>query len=58
MTDLTQHIKALDYDSYIAFSLDTPSSTVREWQGHLDAMKADGTFETIWNKWYSGIPMP
>ncbi|MFA6617441.1 MAG: ABC transporter substrate-binding protein [Candidatus Neomarinimicrobiota bacterium] len=58
MNDLTQHIKALDYDSYIAFSLDTPSSTVREWQEHLDALKADGTFETIWNKWYSGVPMP
>lgn len=58
ITDLTQHMKALDFDSYIAFSLSTPSSTVQEWQNYLDDMKADGTFETIWDKWYDGIPMP
>lgn len=58
MSDLTQHIKALDYNSYIAFSLSTPSSTVQEWQNHLDDMKSDGTFETIWNEWYDGIAMP
>ncbi len=42
MSDLTQHIKALDFDSYIAFSLNTPASTVQQWQDQLDAMKADG----------------
>jgi polar amino acid transport system substrate-binding protein len=58
MSDLTQHMKALDINSYIAFSLSTPASTVQKWQNHLDAMKTDGTFKTIWNKWYGGIPMP
>lgn len=58
MSDLSQHIQALDINGYIAFSLSTPVSTVQQWQNHLDAMKADGTFETIWNKWYPGVPIP
>jgi polar amino acid transport system substrate-binding protein len=58
MSDLTQHIEALNFNGYIAFSLSTPESTVQQWQNNLDAMKADGTFETIWNSWYEGIPMP
>lgn len=58
MSEFTQHFKALDSDSYIAFSLGTAASTVQQWQNHLDAMKSDGTFETIWNKWFNGIPMP
>jgi polar amino acid transport system substrate-binding protein len=58
LSDLTQHMEALDFNSYIAFSLSTPESTVLEWQNHLDAMKAEGTFQTIWEKWYSGIEMP
>jgi polar amino acid transport system substrate-binding protein len=58
MSDLTEHLEAWTIDGYIAFSLSTPTSTVQEWQSNLDAMKVDGTFETIWNKWYEGIPMP
>ncbi len=58
MSDLTQHIEALNLKDYIAFSLSTPASTIQEWQTHLDNMKADGTFETIWNKWFEGVPMP
>lgn len=58
MGEFTQHFKALDSDSYIAFSLNTPATTVQQWQNHLNAMKSDGTFETIWNKWFNGIPMP
>jgi polar amino acid transport system substrate-binding protein len=58
LSDLTQHMEALNFKDYIAFSLSTPASTVQQWQSHLDAMKADGTFETIWNKWFSGVPMP
>jgi len=58
MSDLTQHIEALNFNGYIAFSLSTPESTVQQWQNNLDAMKTDGTFETIWNSWYEGIPMP
>ena len=43
------------YDYYIAFSLATPKSVVNNWQTALDALKQNGTFETIWNKWHSGI---
>ena len=58
MSNFTQHMKVMDFDGYIAFSLNTPASVVQQWQRNLDAMKADGTFETIWNKWFEGIPMP
>jgi polar amino acid transport system substrate-binding protein len=58
LSDLTQHMEALNFKDYIAFSLSTPASTVQQWQSHLDAMKTDGTFETIWNKWFNGVPMP
>ncbi|MCK9581720.1 MAG: transporter substrate-binding domain-containing protein [Methanoregula sp.] len=36
---------------YIAFSNDTPDSVVTGWQGALDAMKRDGTFNTIRQKY-------
>ena len=58
MSDLTQHMEALNINGYIAFSLSTPASTVQQWQSYLNAMKADGTFQAIWNKWFNGIPMP
>lgn len=32
---------------YIAFSTDTPDSVIADWQGALDAMKQDGTFDAI-----------
>ena len=58
VSNLTQHLKFMDYNSYIAFSLSTPKSTVQQWQTHLDQMKSDGKFLSIWNKWHNGIPMP
>lgn len=58
MSNLTQHMQAMNFDGYIAFSLSTPSSTVQQWQNNLNTMKSDGSFETIWNKWHSDIPMP
>lgn len=58
MNNLTQHIEVLNIKDYIAFSLNTPSSTVQQWQNHLNNMKSDGTFESIWNKWFKGVPMP
>lgn len=36
---------------YIAFSNDTPDSVVTAWQGALDAMKRDGTFAAIRQKY-------
>jgi len=58
LSDLTKQMQASDLKDYIAFSLNTPASTVQQWQQYLDAMKADGTFNTIWNKWFEGFPMP
>jgi polar amino acid transport system substrate-binding protein len=58
LSNLTQQMEALNFNGYIAFSLTTPAATVQQWQNHLDNMKADGTFETIWNKWFNGVPMP
>jgi ABC-type amino acid transport substrate-binding protein len=40
---------------YIAFSTDTPDSVIADWQGALDAMKRDGTFDAICKK-YGMIP--
>jgi len=57
-SDISKQLETAYYKDYIAFSLNTPSSIVAEWQSNLDAMKADGRFESIWNKWYEGIPMP
>jgi len=58
MSDLTQQMEALNMKGYIAFSLTTPASTVQQWQNILEAMKSDGTFNTIWNKWFEGVPLP
>ncbi|MBF0388081.1 MAG: transporter substrate-binding domain-containing protein [Candidatus Omnitrophica bacterium] len=55
---LVKHFDAVDFDGYIAFSLNTKKETVAQWQANLDAMKADGTFKAIWDKWFSGIEMP
>lgn len=57
-TDIAEQLEVTSDKDYIAFSLNTSPSIVAEWQSKLDAMKADGRFETIWNKWYEGIPMP
>lgn len=51
-------VKIDSYEEYIAFSLNTPASIVQNWQSNLDAIKADGTFETIWQKWYGNVEIP
>lgn len=58
LIDLSQQMQASDLKDYVAFSLNTPASTVQQWQQHLNAMKSDETFNTIWNKWFKGYPMP
>ena len=58
MSDLTQHMEALNLLDYIAFSLNTPAGTIEQWQNYLNDMKADGTFENIWNQWFDDVPMP
>ncbi len=39
-------------DFYIAFSKNTPTSTVQKWQQALDAAKQDGTYDAIYGKWF------
>ncbi len=46
------------YKGYMAFSLNTSQTIVAQWQSNLDAMRADGRFKTIWDKWYQGIILP
>lgn len=58
LSNLSRQMEALNLKDYIAFSLSTPARTVQQWQNHLDAMKADGTFATIWNSWFDGVEMP
>jgi polar amino acid transport system substrate-binding protein len=56
--DLTKQLSGNFYEGYIAFSQNTPAGVVAQWQNDLDAMKADGRFRTIWDKWYDGVEMP
>lgn len=56
--DLSKQLQVAQYNDYIAFSLSTSPTIVAQWQSNLDAMKADGRFETIWKKWFGDIPMP
>ncbi len=58
LSNLTQQMQASSLMDYIAFSLNTPASTVQQWQQHLDAMKTDEKFTAIWTKWFEGSPMP
>lgn len=55
---IEEQMEVNSYKGYIAFSKNTPVSTVQEWQNNLDAIKANGTFESIWNKWYGDVEMP
>lgn len=43
---------------YIAFSLNTPTETVKEWSTALESMKKDGSFEKILKKYYPNMDAP
>ena len=58
MSNLTKHYEVLNYKDYIAFSLTTPLKTVQQWQKNLDDLKTDGTFKTLWEKWFPEEPLP
>ncbi|WP_256582919.1 ABC transporter substrate-binding protein [Pseudomonas sp. HMWF032] len=45
-------------DSYIAFSQQTDDVLVSRWQQELEAMKNDGSFAAIHQKWLPGEPLP
>jgi polar amino acid transport system substrate-binding protein len=55
---IIEHMEVIDPNGYIAFSLDTPTKIVEQWQANLDAMKADGIFDIIWEKWMKDEPKP
>lgn len=40
---------------YIAFSIDTPDSTIAKWQRELDAMRMDGTLDSLKTHWMPQI---
>lgn len=44
--------------TYLAFSLGTPSGTVKAWRQALEAMKKDGSFEGLFRKYYPTHPLP
>ncbi len=48
---VTPAFSLMSSDYYIAFSKNTPASIPAKWQAALDAMKADGTYNAIRNKW-------
>lgn len=39
--------KVNDSSAWLAFSLDTPDATIRQWQSALDQLKVDGTYDEI-----------
>jgi len=43
---------------YIAFSKNTSSATVAQWQQALDNMKRDGSYAKIYKKWLPGEAIP
>ncbi|GIZ11150.1 ABC transporter substrate-binding protein [Pseudomonas sp. NCCP-436] len=43
---------------YIAFSLDTDDALIQRWQAALDAMKHDGRFSRIHQRWLPGAEEP
>lgn len=58
LSQINEQMEVDSYKGYIAFSLNTAVSVIQKWQNNLDAIKADGTFESIWNKWYGEAEMP
>ncbi len=45
-------------DTYLAFSLDTRQRYLDEWQQAFTKIMNDGTFSSIWDKWYPGLELP
>jgi len=48
---VTPVFSVMSSDYYIAFSSTTSSAIVSQWQSALDAIKLDGTYEAIHQKW-------
>jgi polar amino acid transport system substrate-binding protein len=50
-SEVIPSVSLMSSDYYIAFSTNTPISTISLWQTTLDAMKLDGTYDAIFQKW-------
>ena len=50
-TEVEPAYTLMSSDYYIAFSKNTSSVIVNQWQTTLDAMKQDGTYQDIFRKW-------
>ena len=47
-----EKVKVLDsLELYLAFSIQTPESTIKAWEDAFRSIKRDGTFTKIYNKW-------
>ena len=49
---VTEAFTLMSSDFYIAFSRNTSSIIVNQWQSALDAMRHDGTYDAIHQKWF------
>jgi polar amino acid transport system substrate-binding protein len=49
--DFREIFRVSEPDNYIAFSRDVPDSLITRWQSALDAMRSDGTFQNLAQKW-------
>lgn len=58
MSQLELAYSFLRTSSYLAFSRDTPDTVIARWQGALDDMKRDGSFNRIYAKWLPRITPP
>lgn len=55
---LHQVFDVANLDLYIAFSRGTPTSTIAAWKRELQALKDDGSFKKIYEKWLPGEKPP
>jgi polar amino acid transport system substrate-binding protein len=51
-SDVNPSFAVMSSDFYIAFSKNTPASTVNIWKTTLEEIKSDGTYEEIFRKWF------
>lgn len=57
-TDIEQVYIVDKAQGYLAFSIKTPPEVIRQWQAALDGMKDDGSFATLYKRWFPGEPPP
>ena len=56
--DFQEAFVVRETDLYIAFSKNFPEAVYLNWRNTLDGMYEDGTFETIYRKWYPDTTLP